>query len=226
MKCESLLINTEFFIIWTASYQILKLILSGDRKSSQYCSRVVSLIHALISITFGLPACFSASTSDKVHEWTPNLNADNDGRCLMSASLAYFIYDLILCIYDPNETKVMVLHHIFSAFTIGYILLNDLTGFQASCNLALLEITNPFLQLRWFLRTEGFYPSQVHTIVEVIFFILFLLVRILWGTYYTYKLWVHSKDNGIIFLFTVLYIISWLFIRSIIQYIVKQKKKQ
>lgn len=50
-----------------------------------------------------------------------------------------------------------------------------------------LEITNPLLQLRWFLRTAGYNRSLIHTIIELLFVVIFILMRVGFGSVLTYS---------------------------------------
>lgn len=216
MKCNCPLTIITCTGIWVSSYKILRILL--PEKNLEYCSRIVSLIHALIATAFGIPNCFSINNN--LYEWEAGSNLNEDS-CLLVASLSYFLYDIIICIYDPNETNLMVLHHIFSVFTLEYVLLNSFAGLQATCNLGLMEITNPLLQLRWFIREQGYYPSLLHSFTEFSFFISFVIVRVFWGTYYLYNLYLHEQPKAILVLFSSLYVVSLIFVLLMIKYAIQ-----
>lgn len=59
----------------------------------------------------------------------------------------------------------------------------SITGSEAVGGLGSLELTNPLLQARWFLRTLGQMDTILYKVVEVTFFFLFLIVRLGYGTW-------------------------------------------
>lgn len=86
-----------------------------------------------------------------------------------------------------------------------------------------LELTNPLLQLRWFLRTAGYNNTPIHTAVELLFVVSFLVMRLVVGTVLTYTCFSSSKVKADVkFCITFLYLVSLAFIFYIFQFIKKK----
>lgn len=86
-----------------------------------------------------------------------------------------------------------------------------------------LELTNPLLQLRWFLRTAGYNNTPIHTAVELLFVVLFLVMRLVFGSVLTYTSLTSSKVKvDIKICITFLYLVSLAFIFYIFQFIKKK----
>ncbi|KAJ8968898.1 hypothetical protein NQ317_008835 [Molorchus minor] len=139
---------------------------------------------------------------------------------LMVVSLGYFIHDLEWIISYQREDKLMMAHHIYSVLALFRMLFKGYSGGQATCALGSMEITNPFLQARWFIRSEGMYPSILHTSVETTFMIVFFLVRILFGTYLMIIILKQPENDwDFIFLTLAIYLMSWIFFINMIKYV-------
>ena len=88
------------------------------------------------------------------------------------------------------------------------------------------EITNPLLQLRWFLRETNQYDSLLGDMVDVAFMVLFGVFRICVGSYFLYTYYQQDTDflgrlGG-----TIIYSIGWVFWLSIVQYGYKKYQKK
>lgn len=90
-----------------------------------------------------------------------------------------------------------------------------------------LELTNPCLQARWFLRTYGYQGSWAHILTELVFMTTFIIFRIFYGSYLTYNIIAHPKCHIVLKLGTsCLYIVSWAFIYQMFTYIAKKYIRQ
>ncbi|CAH1099978.1 unnamed protein product [Psylliodes chrysocephalus] len=148
-------------------------------------------------------------------EWKTNYTQS----FLMVFSLGYFIYDLIwMYLFELQQEKLMITHHIYCIVALFKMLFKGTSGAQATCALGSMEITNPFLQYRWFIRSEGMYPSALHSAMETTFYIIFFLVRIVLGSYYMVVI-LRQEHNDVDFIFLALaiYVISWMFQINIIK---------
>jgi hypothetical protein len=89
-----------------------------------------------------------------------------------------------------TEGPIMLIHHITSILTLGYALSLGHSGSEVIGAIFGLEMTNPLLQLRWFLRETGNYHTSFAYVNDLVFMILFLYLRLGPGsllTYYTLK---------------------------------------
>lgn len=138
-------------------------------------------------------------------------------------SLGYFIYDFFWCIYSQTEPFIMIIHHLASICSISNILFKGYSGAEAIGGIGSMEITNPLLQCRWFLRSSGYNKTPVHTIVEMLFIACFVIMRLGFGSYLTYIIILSNKPGLDIKICTLLlYGISWIFLYYIAQFILKK----
>ncbi|RZC41807.1 TRAM LAG1 CLN8 domain containing protein [Asbolus verrucosus] len=204
-------------VIWSLTYQLATFLL--PMKSREYCCRVISFWHGVVSAFVGINQCFLIDTPFDHPEW----RTTSSQKFLMVCSLGYFIHDLIWCFLYQRESKLMIAHHVYSVFALQRMLYKNNSGAQATCALGSMEITNPMLQIRWFLRSEGYYPSTLFTSVELTFMLLFFLVRIVLGTYFLVVIAFQPKNDWDFRILSVtIYIMSWIFMLNISKYFVNK----
>ena len=119
-----------------------------------------------------------------------NTYSQNLTLCLTAG---YFIFEIAWCLYMRTEGILMLIHH---GISITAMLMSLSTQFSASEVLLTTwgsELTNPFLQIRWFLRETKNYQTMFAYINDLIFFILFFIVRVLIGTIVAYYLYVSME---------------------------------
>nr|CAH7725458.1 unnamed protein product [Callosobruchus chinensis] len=165
-------------VFWRSSYILTKYLLPS--KCDEYCCRIISLLHGFVVAFIGINQCFMIDSPFEHPEWRTSYMQS----FLMVASLGYFMHDLVWCFEFQTSDKLMIAHHAYSIIALFRMLFKGYSGAQATCALGSMEITNPLLQARWFIRSEGLYPSVLFTSVETTFIITFVLVRIVLGTYY------------------------------------------
>jgi hypothetical protein len=89
------------------------------------------------------------------------------------------------------------------------------------------EITNPFLQIRWFIRETGNYQTWYAELNDMLFMSLFGFMRIGVGSYLLYCYMNHPRPDLLgRFGAVMLYTISWIFWIGICQYAVRKYKKK
>jgi len=119
----------------------------------------------------------------------------------------------------------MIFHHIFSILGNGAVLYRGINGTELMATLFGTEITNPFLQLRWFLRSAGVsecHPTIAMT-VDFCFLILFTLMRICLGSVLLYCYLQHPAPDWIArFASLIIYGLGWVFWYSIVCYAVRK----
>jgi len=145
----------------------------------------------------------------------------------------YFVYALrkIYCLYADasllfvHKGAVMIFHHILSIFGNGFVLYRSINGTELLATLFGTEITNPVLQLRWFLRYTGVSvrsPTVAMT-VDLCFLVLFTVMRIGLGSVLLYSYLLHPAPDWIARIAAlVIYGISWVFWYFIVRYVIRK----
>lgn len=206
----SVLLSITF---WCGFYLLITNLIPA--KSPEYCSRIVTIFHGSYVAIHGATVCSSASTSNYYDAATTT-----DESFLLAVSLGYFVLDLLWCLHYQTESKLMMIHHIFSCIALWRLLIKQTSGGIAVCGLTGLELTNPLLQARWFLRTHGYHHTTFFLVTEITFMVLFFIVRIVSGSVYVFLVFTHSKESWeFAGLCSFIYIVSWLFMINIVKYV-------
>lgn len=108
--------------------------------------------------------------------------------------MGYFTFDLIWCSLN-GETWVMLFHHVLTVIGLFYYSFKISRQYFIVYALGLTEVTNPFLQIRWFLKHHGMREGLLFKIIEVNLIIVFFTIRVLVLSYYLYEAW-FSKELG------------------------------
>lgn len=139
--------------------------------------------------------------------------------CLMCLTLGYFIFDLSWCIYFNSEGILMLLHHTLSILGTIIVLVLGKSATEVNAVVFVSEITNPLLQLRWFLRHMGCYRSFMGDVVDFLFVALFLVLRIVGGAWIMHAVVMSSRT--ILVLkggFLAMYLVSLGFLVNIVSF--------
>lgn len=209
-------LSTITTLLW---YKLYCAIVNKYNPGEEFTSRVVAALHALVAIFLAFICIYQGPDPlDSPGEENTVLQV-----LTMAVSLGYFVYDLWWCLKNQTEPAIILVHHIASIMAIYIVMVCGKSGAEAVGGLFSLEFTNPILQARWFLRTYGYNGTPLHTMVEVIFITLFLIMRLGYGTKLTYA--VVTCENVMILLkicTLLLYIISLVFIYFIGQFVFKK----
>ena len=120
----------------------------------------------------------------------------------------------------------MIFHHLLSIYGQLLVLLRGRNGTEMMATIWGSELTNPFLQTRWFLRETERHTTWYAEIVDQIFMIMFTIVRIFIGGALLYCELTHprpdwvAKAGG-----ATMYALSWLFWIMIINYAIRKYTK-
>lgn len=113
----------------------------------------------------------------------------------------------------------MLCHHVVSIFGLSICLVTEYYGTELIALIFGSEITNPLLQLRWFLRKFGYQDTVIAECVDVAFILGFTCIRMGVGTYLMIcynamdHIPFHIKCGGVVF-----YIISVAFYITIVKF--------
>jgi len=178
-----------FAAIWSAYYFLLYF-LFHKKYNAEWISRMVSLTHALAIVR-------SAEYTAYFETWpfdTMGFLNTHHQNLVLCLTAGYFIFEITWCLYMRTEGVLMVIHH---AISITSMLISLWTQHSASEVLLTTwgsELTNPFLQIRWFLRETGNYQSIFGFINDLVFFVLFFILRTVVGTVVAYYLY-HASET-------------------------------
>lgn len=121
----------------------------------------------------------------------------------------------------------MLVHHTMSIAGLTVCFMLKYYGIEMITTLFGSEITNPLLQLRWFLRETGRYDSLLGDVVDVAFMSLFGFFRIFLGTILLYS---YFGQEGTDWLGRMagclIYSMGWVFWISIVQYAIKKYNRK
>jgi len=119
----------------------------------------------------------------------------------------------------------MIFHHLLSISGIGFVLYRGINGTELMATLFGSEITNPILQLRWFLRYTGvsIRAPTVAMTVDFCFLILFTVMRIGIGSFLLYCYLRHPRPDWVArFASLVIYGLGWVFWYFIVCYAIRK----
>ncbi|XP_035658489.1 TLC domain-containing protein 5-like [Branchiostoma floridae] len=205
-------------LLWVCSYRALCLI--NARCSAEWNCRLVTAAHGV------LITCLSYKNGFIDNRWPftdPGLPNTQYEVQIIVLCLGYFMFDFSWCVYHGTEGIVMLTHHCASIFGLTAALILGVSGTDVIGVIFGAELTNPFLQLRWFLKETGRYHTLLGEINDFLFISLFAGVRIGVGGYFFYTEWTNDRP---LLLFklggTLLYIVSWVFMLQIGRFAIRK----
>ncbi|KAG8141561.1 hypothetical protein E2320_007166 [Naja naja] len=114
---------------------------------------------------------------------------------------------------------LMLVHHSVSILGISASLALGESAAEVNAVIFGSELTNPFLQARWFLREKGLYPSLIGDVVDFLFVVLFAGVRIGVGAWLMYCVLVSPRPRVFIKVGGfIMYAVSCVFMVSIFRF--------
>ena len=211
------------FLAWMDIYFVIHAL--NRKRSTEWNCRIVTILHALISTSLCLTSATIVGPWPFSHVGEPNTSMHN---MIMVISLGYFLFDFVWCLYAQTEGSVMLAHHFVSILSLMYSLYSGRVGNELVAVMGASEITNPLLQLRWFLKQIGHYNGILAKTMDLVFVLLFWFCRLVVGSVFHYvcqtspKLDLVGKGGGQAF-----YIISLIFgVQLLMFYYKKYIKKR
>ena len=121
---------------------------------------------------------------------------------------------------------LMLAHHILSIFGNALVVYEGRFGTEMIAVIFGAEFTNPFLQMRWFLRHSDRHLTWYGELNDFLFIVLFGLMRLVIGTNLLVCYWAHPKPPLLTKLGgTIFYLVGWIFFVFIIQYSIRKYGK-
>ena len=120
----------------------------------------------------------------------------------------------------------MIFHHLLSIYGQALVVFRGRNGAEMMAVLFGSEVSNPSLQLRWFLLESNRKETPLAVFNEYFFVLSFGFWRLIIGTILLYCTWTHprpdllAKMGGL-----TIYLLGWVFWFSIMQLVVKKYKK-
>ncbi|XP_027573558.2 TLC domain-containing protein 5-like [Pipra filicauda] len=166
------------FLTWLCLY--LCLCRWNKHRSHEWSCRLVTLLHGLIVTCLSGYTALLAGPWPLTHAGSPNTPLQTH---VLSLTLGYFIFDLGWCLYFQTEGGLMLFHHTLSICGMALVLGLGKSATEVNAVVFVSEITNPLLQTRWFLRETGRYRTFLGELVDSLFVLLFLALRIVGGAW-------------------------------------------
>lgn len=196
----------------------------NKHRSYEWSCRLVTFAHGVLSISLSAYIGFIDGPWPFTYPGSPNTPLQVYVLCV---TLGYFIFDLGWCIYFQSEGSLMLAHHILSIWGIILALVLGESGTEVNAVLFGSEITNPLLQIRWFLRETGYYHSFIGDVVDFLFVALFTGVRIGLGAHLLFCEIVSPKPKWFMKAGGIaMYTVSWCFMLSIWRFAWKKSIKK
>ena len=169
----SFLAALSCFCLWTTLYYVLCVF--NNKRSLEWNCRLVTMYHAILSCALCLYC--GAYTGPWPFDALGEPSTPLQSLCIVM-TLGYFLFDFIWCIVMGTEGIDMLLHHITSICGLVLSLYLKHSGAELIATIFGSEISNPSLQLRWFLRETHRYETRLAKGNDIVFILLFLCVRV------------------------------------------------
>lgn len=201
-------------VFWCGTYKLVNKFYSNC--TAEWSCRLVTVLHAIIAVCLAAWCCFIEGPWPFLHPGSSNTRLQVITLC---NSIGYFMFDFAWCIYMNTEGPVMLLHHLISILGLSWCIYIDVSAIEMTATIFGAELTNPLLQLRWFLRATGRKGSILYEINDLAFLCSFAALRTGIGTNLLIAHLQHPvphlsvKMGGLI-----IYTISWIFMINIAIY--------
>ena len=158
-------------ILWFILYLALKLIFKN--KSSEWCNRIVTLVHSLVVCRL---VEYSIWTDNPLyHVGGPNTQHEENSLVF---SCSYFIFDTAWCLYMGSEGPLMIVHHLIGVFMLPLSLISNSSAAEIVLALWGGELTNPFLQYRYYLKFYNKENGRIAFLNNLAFAVAFVFIRV------------------------------------------------
>eukprot|EP00047_Mylnosiga_fluctuans_P010430 m.16261 g.16261 ORF g.16261 m.16261 type:complete len:253 (-) comp3117_c0_seq2:87-845(-) len=155
----------------------------GRANRLEWANQIQALLHCLFSLALGARGLWDYGLYD---EDAFGLATTRVQYLAMLCSLGYFICDGVWCIVRRDESPAMFAHHAVSLSSLLYGVLSAASGREIVIAIVLGEISNPMYKVRWALREYGLGDSLAAKINDFLFFGVFIVARVFFGTPYIY----------------------------------------
>ena len=183
-----------------------------------YQGQYVSILHSYMSVMLGL-VVYIVEGGMRYEDPTSVLEV-----VAISNSLGYFIYDSIYAELFQIHDWPMRFHHLGALMACLSIFLSQMGGSVSMLGLVLTEISNPCILKRNLLKAEMKEETQEYVTYETMFAVLFILARVVIGTWYLLGVWGSSVNLVYKLTCCALYAVSLFWVFIILMKVVKKLK--
>lgn len=169
-------------IFWSLLMFLLQKYHKDDLKYNSY---IVAFMHGLISSRC-CELVWYMEESMKFEKFGSDLTVPQ--YWVISLSAGYFLYDTIICL-RTNEKVYYIVHHFITFLTLIYVLLEKKCGPELILAIWTAEGSGPCLNLRYFFENSRFKSSRWSLVNDIVFVVLFLILRFGLGSLMMYKLY-------------------------------------
>ena len=165
---------------WSLYYTLLRIV--SKTSISEWNSHVVSFTHAILVVQ---------ATGYYLFKWPLPIEEFDQENTSYHINVIYFvpshyIFDTCRGVYMQTERFVMVMHHFVIMGILSASLYLERYGYGCILILFVGELTNPMLQIRWFLRSKELHRTTFPFVNEALFVMLFIILRMFFGSYIVY----------------------------------------
>ncbi|CAH1798131.1 unnamed protein product, partial [Owenia fusiformis] len=132
-------------LMWSTIY--LTLCIVNPTRTYEWQCRIVTLLHAVSMVAVCGWCAFIQGPWPFTDPGGPNTQLQHMA-CMLS--LGYFLFDFTWCIFSRTEGAIMMIHHLVSVLGLSMTVYRGIYGTEMIGTLFGTEISNPFLQIRWF----------------------------------------------------------------------------
>jgi TLC domain len=159
---------------WTTLFGLARLVCR--RYSRDFANRLVSLVHCAVGIS--APFFVLDFANLRTNVGTPNTP---EQLKLLLFSLGYFVYDMVCCLWiEMIENRLdlaTAFHHVVTILGLVVGVSQGISGHELLLCLVLMEVSSPFLHLRYMLREIGLGSSRMASYNDIAFALSFLVCR-------------------------------------------------
>eukprot|EP00884_Botryococcus_braunii_P006540 jgi/Botrbrau1/15888/Bobra.40_1s0071.1 len=172
------LLAAEYAFGWTSAFVLIRYGLLPHH-SADFSNRFVSLLHALVTVPLAIAAMRSP-----VFASFGQRTSDSELRVL-TMSLGYFVYDTICCSLIDFDLPSFI-HHLCTILGLSVGVCLRKSGGELTACLLLMEMSNPFLHLRYMLKESRMESSSFAVLNDMAFAVSFIICRVLIGPLVVY----------------------------------------
>uniref|UniRef100_A0A7M5X6P6 TLC domain-containing protein n=1 Tax=Clytia hemisphaerica TaxID=252671 RepID=A0A7M5X6P6_9CNID len=115
-------------------------------------------------------------------------------KTVLTISAAYFLYDTLIC-FIIKESVMIKAHHLLATIIFLGTTYAGTSGPEVIICVWYGEFTNMFCNLRYFFQhSERFAGSIIALINDILFFVFFLSLRFIFGTYVIYHIFMIGRS--------------------------------
>ena len=163
-----------FVVFWSFLYFVLTFVFKN--KPKEWCNRIVTIIHALIVCRMVEYSMYMEKPFDRIG----GPNTDIEELALVFSN-SYFIFDSIwiLTMSSLNSTDpLMLVHHFIGVFMLPLAFIYKSSAAEITLALWAGELTNPFLQYRYFVKYHDKQNTAIAFWNDFCFAVVFIFIRL------------------------------------------------